>query len=224
MPIYKNTSWDVKLNTHEVEQLTKQLRIWNNIAHIRKYRWLSQTELAKKAWTTQRIISQIESWDYNPSLDLLWRIADALEIEISLLTKRWINWKLLEIFDYILQKIWKTDILKAMKLAYFLDLKTKRAVDTWLKYIRWNWGPFDKNIYQLSEVFENNDYELKNNKPFKHYFLLEKKDMKKIDKILDEYWKLSWNELMRLSYETLPMKKLWATIGGEEGMGEVLEV
>jgi len=222
MPIYKNTSWDVKLNTHEVEQLTKQLRIGNNIAHIRKYRWLSQTDLAKKAWTTQRIISQIESGDYNPSLDLLWRIADALEVEISLLTKKGINWKLLEIFDYILKRIWKTDILKAMKLAYFLDLETK--IDTWLNYIRWNWWPFDKNIYQLSEVFENNGYELKNKKPFKHYFLLEKKDMKKIDEILAKYWDKSWNELMRLSYETQPMKNLWATIWGEEGMGEVLEV
>jgi len=222
MPIYKNTSWDVKLNTHEVEQLTKQLRIGNNIAHIRKYRWLSQTDLAKKAWTTQRIISQIESGDYNPSLDLLWRIADALEVEISLLTKKGINWKLLEIFDYILKRIWKTDILKAMKLAYFLDLETK--IDTWLNYIRWNWWPFDKNIYQLSEVFENNGYELKNNKPFKHYFLLEKKDMKKIDEILAKYWDKSWNELMRLSYETQPMKNLWATIWGEEGMGEVLDV
>ena len=48
--------------------------------------------------------------------------------------------------------------------------------------------------------------------------------MKKIDNVLEKYWKLTWNELMRLSYETEPMKKLWASIWGEEGMGEVLGV
>ncbi len=48
--------------------------------------------------------------------------------------------------------------------------------------------------------------------------------MKKIDEILNKYWNLSWNELMRLSYETKPMKKLWAIIGGKERMGEVLDV
>jgi hypothetical protein len=48
-----------------------------------------------------------------------------LEVEISLLTKKGINWKLLEIFDYILKKLKKIDILKAMKLAYFLDLEAK---------------------------------------------------------------------------------------------------
>ena len=224
MPIIKAkwTEWDIQPNKQEVEQLTKQLRIGSNIAHIRKYRWLSQAELAKKAWTTQRIISQIESGDYNPSLDLLWRIADALEVEISFLTKKWINWKLLEIFDYILKKLWELDILKAMKLAYFLDLETK--IGTWLNYIRWNRGPFDKNIYQLEDFFENNWYDVKNNKPFKQYLLLEQTDIKKIDEILKKYWKLTWNELMRLSYETQPMKKLWASIWGEEGMGEVLDV
>ena len=220
MTNYKDTSWNVELNSEEIKQLTKQLRIWSNIAHIRKYRWLSQTDLAKKAWTTQRIISQIESGDYNPSLELLSRIADALEVEISLLTKKWINWKLLEIFDYILKKLWKVDILKAMKLAYFLDYEEK--IGTWLKYIRWTRWPFDKNIYQLTEVFENSDYEIKNNKPFKTYFLLWKEDIKKIDNILDKYWKLSWNELMKLSYETKPMQEIWASIGGEENMGVVL--
>jgi DNA-binding transcriptional regulator YiaG len=49
MKSYKNTSWDVNLNTQEVQQLTEQLRIGNNIAHIRKYRGLSQSELAKRA-------------------------------------------------------------------------------------------------------------------------------------------------------------------------------
>lgn len=50
---------------------------------------LSQRELARKANTTQAVISRVESMNSNPSLDLLKRLAKALDsrLEIRLLPK-----------------------------------------------------------------------------------------------------------------------------------------
>lgn len=39
---------------------------------------ISQAELAKRAGTTQRIVSQIENLDYQPSVDMALRLAEAL--------------------------------------------------------------------------------------------------------------------------------------------------
>lgn len=52
-------------------------------------RHLSQRDLAKKAKTTQTVISRVESMNSNPSLGLLKRLAQALDsrLEIRLLPK-----------------------------------------------------------------------------------------------------------------------------------------
>jgi predicted transcriptional regulator len=49
-------------------------------------RWwhISQAELAHRAGTTQRIVAQIETVTYNPSLELTQRLFDALEYDIIL--------------------------------------------------------------------------------------------------------------------------------------------
>jgi ribosome-binding protein aMBF1 (putative translation factor) len=44
---------------------------------------LSQRDLAKKVKTTQAVISRVESMNANPSLDLLKRIAAALDSKIT---------------------------------------------------------------------------------------------------------------------------------------------
>ena len=49
----------------------------------RVHKGLSQRALAKKAHTTQAVISRIESMSSNPSLFLLKRIAKALETNIN---------------------------------------------------------------------------------------------------------------------------------------------
>ncbi len=50
---------------------------------------ISQRELAKKAKTTQAVISRVESMDSNPSLGLLKKLAKALDsrLEIRLISR-----------------------------------------------------------------------------------------------------------------------------------------
>lgn len=45
---------------------------------------MSQQELARKAKTTQAVISRLESMNANPSLDLLKRIASALNLHLKI--------------------------------------------------------------------------------------------------------------------------------------------
>ncbi len=45
---------------------------------------ISQQELAKKAHTTQAVISRLESMNANPSLGLLKRIASALNLSLKI--------------------------------------------------------------------------------------------------------------------------------------------
>lgn len=52
-------------------------KVWNR----RKEMGLSQADLARKVRATQSIISEIESADYNPGLELLSRIAQALNLD-----------------------------------------------------------------------------------------------------------------------------------------------
>jgi transcriptional regulator with XRE-family HTH domain len=102
---------------------------------------LSQQELAKKSELTQSIISELENGDYNPSLEVLSKIATAFGITPDIITKRIIFWKMIETVDYILQKTKNVDILKAMKLLFLIDYETfkndgQKLVD--LEYWRWH--------------------------------------------------------------------------------------
>jgi len=45
---------------------------------------LSQYDLALSVWTTQKIISNIENWKYNPTLELFFRIIDYLDISYKI--------------------------------------------------------------------------------------------------------------------------------------------
>lgn len=48
---------------------------------------ISQRQLAKKAKTTQAVISRIETMSANPSLHLIKRIAEKLDLKVSLTFK-----------------------------------------------------------------------------------------------------------------------------------------
>ncbi len=69
----KNYSWYEK-NTEA------RIRLAKKILSKRKENNLSQQELAKKAKTTQSIISEIESADYNIGIELLNRIITILKM------------------------------------------------------------------------------------------------------------------------------------------------
>ena len=71
-----------------VSRFSFQLTVGSNMYHRRKRRGLTQTALAKKAQVTQTIISELENGDYNPSTEMITKLANALDIDRSLLTRK----------------------------------------------------------------------------------------------------------------------------------------
>lgn len=72
---------DGNLKTKEKYKLISDLLlVAEEIYHARVARGLSQGQLAKKIGTTQRIISNIENAEINVGIDLLLRIARALDM------------------------------------------------------------------------------------------------------------------------------------------------
>lgn len=223
----KWTWWETSINQNDLLNEKNKLYLWNNIYYLRKYRWLSQSELAKKSGTTQRIISEIEWALYdNPWIDLINKVALSLEVDAWILLNKTLNWRIVEYFDYFLTKFWSIDILKANKLAYFTDLEFLQEFNrkfTWLNYFRYKFWPFNKDLYKLSEIFEVDDENIfSNKKSFKKYVFLQKEDLKFLDKIFKKYASKSSSELMKMTYETEPMKKLWATLGWTENIGAIV--
>jgi transcriptional regulator with XRE-family HTH domain len=53
------------------------------IAELRTVKRINQEELAERAGITQSNLSRIEKGKYNPGLDILQRIADALDMEFG---------------------------------------------------------------------------------------------------------------------------------------------
>lgn len=196
-----------------------QLIVGSNIFHWRKYRWLSQQELAQKAKITQSIVSELEGWDYNPSLELIQKISTALDIDYELLYKKHIIWKMIEAIDYMASKL-KMDTLKAMKLLFLIDYESQQKTENkiiWLEYRRWNRWPFNRDIYDAEALFGADKKEYKPMK-FASYLVLEKEDKKFIDIIIEKFWHMSSLDLMEYTYRLEPMKG--CTIWGNERMWE----
>lgn len=198
------------------------MTIGSNILHWRKYKGISQQELAQKASITQASISEIENGEWNPTIDTISRIAQALDTKIELITKNRISWKMIEAVDYMTQKLNSIDILKAMKLLYFADLESFQRDGNkviWLQYIRRNRWPFNQDIYQLNDIFEKKG-EKYTPQNFKTYFSLTTSDKGFLDQIVDHYGKYKAVELMNMSYDTPPMK--WFKKWDEKWMGEIV--
>lgn len=87
---------DITLNDYLKEQLKdpefrrewrKSEAVYQVIRELIKTRIqgkISQRELAKKAGTTQAVISRIENMNVSPSISLLQRIADSLEKKLEI--------------------------------------------------------------------------------------------------------------------------------------------
>ena len=77
------------LQNSEVQKEYEDLKVLYDIKHeiirLRLEQGLSQKELAEKINTKQSAISRLESSDYNPSIELLAKVANALgkELQIS---------------------------------------------------------------------------------------------------------------------------------------------
>jgi ribosome-binding protein aMBF1 (putative translation factor) len=66
----------------EYDALTPEYAIIRSIISERQKMGLSQTELAQRVGTKQPVISRLESGAGNPTLDLLRRVAKALNTEL----------------------------------------------------------------------------------------------------------------------------------------------
>jgi len=225
MPIIKDYKADrMKYrNDEDPYNYMAKIVLGMNVYHWRKYRGLSQQELAEKSKTTQSIISEMEDDESNPTMDVLSRIAKALQISVALLTKENFNWQFFEALDYFISKIKGIDMLKLMKLAYFADLEAEKMFGyklTWLNYIRRYAWPFTPDIYIANEFFEKEGDKFVQKQNIAKRVALTKDEEKFLDKIVKKYWALSSKEIRDLSYTTKPMK--WCTKQNEYKMGEVI--
>lgn len=190
----------------------------------RKDLWLTQSELAKRADTTQRIISEIEEGVYTPKSGIGDQLYDklslALEIDRDYITSDKIDRKTFELFAYLWKKLeWKWDIMQFMKLPYFIDLKSVKDLGfqiTNLEYIRYTFWPFDKKIYSYRWLFEGNQYEIT--------FSYIEDFIPEIESIISKLPIEDGEQLKVLSYKTPPMQAIKATLWGSEHIGERLNL
>lgn len=188
----------------------------------RKDLGLSQSELAAKADSTQRIISEIENAAYAPSQgigeELYDKLASALEIDRDYLFSDKIDRRTFELFAYIGKILnWKWDIMQFMKLPYFVDLEAANSLGfqiSNLSYVRYEFGPFDKKVYSYRALFEDKKYNVE--------FSYIQDFTSFIDATLKSLPITNGEKLKKESYKTEPMKKLGATLGGKEGWNKKL--
>ena len=67
----------------EYERLELQKRVAGIIVHKRQEKRLSQQDLAKRAHTTQSVISRIENGNVSVGLQMLQKIAEALDSKVD---------------------------------------------------------------------------------------------------------------------------------------------
>ena len=205
---------------------SKLIFLWEKIYTRRKDLWLTQSELAIKSNIPQNKISDLEHSSYwEPKIELLTRLSNALEISVDYLLSENITRKTVELYNYVFSKINKTpDIMQYMKIPYFLDLENIK--ENWMQlsnfnYKRWHFWPFDKKVYDYQKLFS--DY-IDNKITDLKYIYLTQEDQNLIDKVLEKLPVKNWAKLKKLSYESEPMKKLWVCLWDDKCMGEMLEL
>lgn len=143
-----------------------------------------------------------------------------------------------EIIHYIISKAPKSSVTSLIKLAYLTDLVSLKKRDCKVsnfKYIRYLYGPFDNEIYKIIEnLLEEGSIESSLQFTLDHdypiYTVKEEPNLKKlsvedqsiIDDVLQELSGYGARTLTELAYQTEPMKKIGATLGGNEHLNEVL--
>ena len=202
------------LNSEEYKRegkiISKLLFLWEKIYTRRKDLGFTQSELAKKAQIPQNKISDLEHWSYwEPKLELLTRLSNALEISVDYLLSDNITRRTVELYNYIFSQIKKTpDIMQYMKIPYFVDLKYIKK--HWIQlsnfsYKRWHYWPFDKKVYDYQKLFSDYcDSRITNLK----YIYLTQEDQDFVDTVLADLPVRNSVKLKKLSYETEPMQKV----------------
>jgi len=208
------------------DKYQRYIILWEKIYARRKDLWLTQSKLWEISWIPQNKISQLESWTYWEAwVEIIAKLSKALDIWFEYLYSDNITRKTVELYNYILSKLDNVaDIMQFMKLPYFIDIeliKNNFKQATNFEYIRWNYWPFDKKVYNYQSLFSfNNERWIDNLK----FIYLSDDERKIIDETLIQLPKNNWEELKKLSYETKPMKDLWVCLWDNKCMWRVLEL
>ncbi len=149
-----------------------------------------------------------------------------------------------ELLAYIIIKHPKLSITSLMKLSYLIDLvhikKTNKQIFSF-NYSRYKYGPFDNSIYgYISSLIDNDiireDSELT---PYGGEYIiyycdndadkitfdnLSIEEQETIDEVINSVIGFGAKALVELTYKTKPMQKIGATIGGNEHLGELLDL
>ena len=148
-----------------------------------------------------------------------------------------------KLLTYFVKKHNTPTVTVLMKLCYLTDLISfkenhKRITD--YKYIRYTFGPFTRNIYTDLESLVKEDvlaskieygkfgqdtesviYSLSENAPSVE---LEEDTKAIVDELLDKLGGHGAHALTNIAYKTKPMVALGATLGGNEHIGEELNL
>ena len=68
----------------EYERLQLRYEVISQLIDARKEQNLSQAELAKRVGTQKSNISRLESGNYNPTLDMLVRVANSMGLKVNI--------------------------------------------------------------------------------------------------------------------------------------------
>ncbi|MDD3303218.1 MAG: DUF4065 domain-containing protein [Candidatus Gracilibacteria bacterium] len=209
--------------SYQLENL-RFINLGEKIYGRRKDLGLTQTELGKLSQIPQNKISEMESGTYgDPGYEILNKLSKGLNISVEYLDYDSITRKTVELYNHVFSKIKDVpDIMQFMKIPYFIDLefiKNHGKQITNFEYIRWNYGPFDKKVYDYQKLFSfDNEKGIKDIKPI----YLTADEINVIDTVLSKIPKDHGQKLKELSYQTLPMKSLGVCLGDNKCMGEKL--
>lgn len=154
-----------------------------------------------------------------------------------------LNKKTSQFLTFLIAQHPKTSVTSIMKLAYLADLmrleESKKKISNFV-YKRYHFGPFNKDIYEyldfltkkgiilakpdytpsgdeyvLYRVNDQPDSDISFNK-------LSDEERTTINKLIDKVKGYGAKALTEIAYETKPMKKLKATIDGNENLNKPL--
>ncbi len=154
------------------------------------------------------------------------------------------NNKTSELLSYITLKHPRLSVTSLMKLSYLIDLvqikKTNEQISNF-KYSRYKYGPFDNDIYNYAQSLVVNGFIREDSEysPYGGEYIvyscdndddsitfdnLSPKELETIDEVINSVIGFGAKALVELAYKTKPMKKIGATIGGNEHLNELLDL
>ena len=147
-----------------------------------------------------------------------------------------------QLLCYILQDS-PRDVTSMIKLSYLIDLAAVRRFEHQIsefEYIRYNYGPFDQKVYtnlndlqkegkvvsfsHYNTYGENVLFKLNAQPEDDEFSLLSPEEKSLVREMLDSLTGYGARMLTEIAYSTAPMKVLGATLGGNEHLGETLNL